>query len=95
MPSRALLPLLLRALRFMLVGGVLGSVLGLLMTLPAEWAEPSRSGAGGAWWPIVWTVGAACGRLGALVGLIAFFVKRALTGEVADPRLARRTSELG
>jgi hypothetical protein len=91
-PARA--RLVLRALRFMLVGGVLGSVLGLLMTLPAEWAG-TTAGGNRAWWPIVWTVCAACGRLGALVGLIAFFVKRALTGEVADPRLAPRTSELG
>jgi len=95
MSPPALLPLLLRALRYMLAGTALGAGLGLLMTLPAEWAEPTRAGGAGAWWPIVWTVCAACGRLGALVGLIAFFVKRALTGEVADPRLARRTHELG
>jgi hypothetical protein len=93
MPSPAHTRLLLRALRFVLVGGVLGSVLGLLMTLPAEWAG-TTDGGNRAWWPIVWTVCAACGRLGALVGLIAFFVKRALTGEVADPRLAPETRHL-
>jgi hypothetical protein len=93
MASSARARLVLRALRFMLVGGVVGSVLGLLMTLPAEWAG-TTTGANRAWWPIVWTVCAACGRLGALVGLIAFFVKRALTGEVADPRLAPETRHL-
>jgi len=36
--------------------------------------------------PLVWGVCWACGRVGSVVGLIFFIIRRTLMGEVADPR---------
>jgi hypothetical protein len=84
------LRLVLRAVLYMVVGGVLLGTLGLAMYLPsmldasttdapvrATSALDSRIGLG---------VALACARLGAVVGFITFLLRRSLSGEIADPR---------
>jgi hypothetical protein len=84
----------LRGGAFVLVGALLGALIGFLAFLPGsipttEVGHPTRMP-----WGLAMGVAFWCARMGGLVGLLAFFLYRTLTGQVADPRNARRTAEL-
>jgi hypothetical protein len=78
--------LVLRALKFVLVGALIGAVVGFIAFLPGsiptvESGHPTRMP-----WDIAMGVAFWCARMGGLIGLLSFFLYRTLTGEVADPR---------
>jgi hypothetical protein len=78
--------LVLRGLKFVLAGALIGAVVGFLAFLPGsiptqESGHPTRMP-----WAIAMGVAFWCARMGGLVGLLSFFLYRTLTGEVSDPR---------
>lgn len=80
--------LVLRGARFALIGAVSGAALGLVTFLPGELVATADQPGGATFsWPLAWGVAWACGRVGAVVGVIFFLIRRTLMGEVADPRL--------
>jgi hypothetical protein len=80
--------LVLRGARFALTGAIGGAVLGLVTFLPGELVATADLPGGATFsWPLAWGVAWACGRVGAVVGVIFFLIRRTLMGEVADPRL--------
>lgn len=89
------LRLVLRAAWYMTVGAVVLAALGLAMYLPSELGTPPPSASAKASsTAIALGVTLACARLGAVIGLIVFLLRRALAGEIADPRaLATRVAE--
>ncbi|MCC6927527.1 MAG: hypothetical protein IT359_00940 [Gemmatimonadaceae bacterium] len=81
--------LALRGAKFMLVGALTASFLGVITFLPGELvATADLPGGSRISLPLVWGVCWACGRVGGVVGLIFFIIRRTLMGEVADPRQA-------
>ncbi len=89
---RTLMPswrVVLRGLRFVLVGALVGAVIGFLAFLPGsiptvESGHPTRMA-----WSLAMNVAFWCARMGGLVGLLVFFLYRTLTSTVADPRNVR------
>jgi hypothetical protein len=81
--------LVLRGVKFAFVGAVSGAALGLVTFLPGELVATANHPGGATFsWPLAWGVAWACGRVGAVIGVIFFIIRRTLMGEVADPRLA-------
>lgn len=80
--------LVLRGSRFVVLGALTGAVLGLVTFLPGELVATADQPGGATFsLPLAWGVCWACGRVGGVVGLIFFLIRRTLMGEVADPRL--------
>lgn len=80
--------LLLRGGKFALIGAFSGAALGLVTFLPGELVATADQPGGATFsWPLALGVAWACGRVGAVVGVIFFLIRRTLMGEVADPRL--------
>ena len=73
------------------LGAIIAAALGLLAFVPGELMATAGTPAGAhVAWPLAAGVGVVCGRAGAVAGLIAYFLKRSLLGETADP-MARAT----
>ncbi|HEX4935307.1 MAG TPA: hypothetical protein VFV33_19135 [Gemmatimonadaceae bacterium] len=82
------LGLVLRGTKFMAIGALTAAFLGVITFLPGELvATADQPGGATVSLPLVWGVCWACGRVGGIVGLIFFLIRRTLMGEVADPRL--------
>lgn len=80
--------LVLRGSRFVILGALTGAFLGLVTFLPGELVATADQPGGSTFsLPLAWGVCWACGRVGGVVGLIFFLIRRTLMGEVADPRL--------
>jgi hypothetical protein len=80
--------LILRGARFSALGALTGAVLGLVTFLPGELVATADSPTGATVaWSLALGVCWACGRVGAVVGVIFFIIRRTLMGEVADPRV--------
>ena len=80
--------LALRCAKYVVLGAVLGATLGVLTFLPGEMlADPPTDAHAPS--PVYLAIGVALvmARVGAVVGLIFFLIRRSLMGEVADPRL--------
>lgn len=78
--------LVLRGAKFMACGALIGATLGLVTFLPGELVAASDVPGGATLsWPLAFGVAWACGRVGAVVGVIFFIIRRTLMGEVADP----------
>jgi hypothetical protein len=76
----------LRGTVWTLAGALIGAAIGLLAFVPGELLATAGSSEGAhVAWPLALGVGAVCARAGAVAGLIAFFLKRSLLGETADP----------
>jgi hypothetical protein len=84
-------------LKFVLLGALIGATLGLITFLPGELVATADQPGGSTFsLPLAFGVSWACGRVGSVVGLIFFLIRRTLMGEVADPRgIADSTSEAG
>lgn len=81
--------LVLRGTKFVVLGAMTGALLGLVTFLPGELVATADQPGGATFsLPLAWGVCWACGRVGGVVGLIFFLIRRALMGEVADPRVA-------
>lgn len=79
--------LVLRGSRFVVLGALTGAFLGLVTFLPGELVATADQPGGATFsLPLAWGVCWACGRVGGVVGLIFFLIRRTLMGEVADPR---------
>jgi hypothetical protein len=79
--------LVLRGLKFVLLGALIGATLGLITFLPGELVATADQPGGSTFsLPLAFGVSWACGRVGGVVGLIFFLIRRTLMGEVADPR---------
>ena len=79
--------LVLRGAKFMVIGALTASFLGVITFLPGELvATADQPGGSQVSLPLVWGVCWACGRVGSVVGLIFYIIRRTLMGEVADPR---------
>ena len=89
--------LILRGLKWTLLGALIAAAIGMLAFLPGELLATADSPQGShVAWPLALGVCAVCARAGAVAGLIAFFLKRSLMGETADPMLkATRPGEAG
>lgn len=88
MPPSPRARLVWRALKYTVIGGLSGATVGLLTYLPQELMAQEMGYAASASqtaWQIGLGVCSACGRLGAVVGFIAFLLRRAVSGEMADP----------
>lgn len=69
-----------------IVGGALiGGVLGIATFLPGEMMMGGDTGHVASPYLLTLGVAAATARIGALVGLLFFLIRRVLMGEVADP----------
>lgn len=80
--------LVLRGSRFVVLGALTGAFLGLVTFLPGELVATADQPGGSTFsLPLAWGVCWACGRVGGVVGLIFFLIRRTLMGEVADPRM--------
>ncbi len=80
--------LVLRGSRFVVLGALTGAILGLVTFLPGELVATADQPGGSTFsLPLAWGVSWACGRVGGVVGLIFFLIRRTLMGEVADPRV--------
>ena len=89
LPMNPTIRLLLRGAKFMAIGALTASFLGVITFLPGELvATADQPGGARVSLPLVWGVCWACGRVGSVVGLIFFIIRRTLMGEVADPREA-------
>lgn len=78
--------LVLRGAKFMACGALIGATLGLVTFLPGELVATSDAPGGATFsWALAFGVAWACGRVGAVVGVIFFIIRRTLVGEVADP----------
>jgi hypothetical protein len=76
----------LRGIKWTVLGALIAAALGLLAFIPGELMMTADSSTGAhVDWALAIGVGAVCARAGAVAGLIAFFLKRSLTGETADP----------
>lgn len=81
--------LVLRGAKFALLGAMSGATLGLVTFLPGELVATADQPGGATFsWALAWGVAWACGRVGGVVGVIFFLIRRTLMGEVADPRQA-------
>jgi len=73
------LRLLLRGARFMAVGALTGAVLGLVTFLPGELVVTADSPSGSTVsWSLAFGVAWASARVGAVVGVIFFLIRRTL-----------------
>lgn len=80
--------LILRGLKWTVLGALIAAGIGLLAFVPGELMATASSPQGShVAWPLALGVCAVCARAGAVAGLIAFFLKRSLMGETADPML--------
>lgn len=78
--------IVLRGAKFMACGTLIGATLGVVTFLPGELVATSGSPGGAApSWPLAFGVAWVCGRVGAVVGVIFYIIRRTLVGEVADP----------
>ncbi|HMN07304.1 MAG TPA: hypothetical protein PKC83_00850 [Gemmatimonadaceae bacterium] len=78
--------IVLRGAKFMACGTLIGATLGVVTFLPGELVATSGSpGGAGPSWPLAFGVAWACGRVGAVVGVIFYIIRRTLVGEVPDP----------
>jgi hypothetical protein len=76
----------LRGIMWTLLGALIAAALGLLAFIPGELMMTAGSAEGShVDWTLAAGVAVVCARAGAVAGLIAFFLKRSLTGETADP----------
>jgi len=90
-PSRT--RLILTGAKWGVVGALAAAFMGLLAFVPGELVMTAGSADGAhVAWPLAFGVAAVCGRAGAVAGLIAYFLKRSLMGETADPLEAARIS---
>jgi hypothetical protein len=87
----------LRGITWTVLGAVIAAALGLLAFIPGELMMTADSADGShVDWTLAIGVALVCARAGAVAGLIAFFLKRSLTGETADPmERATRPGESG
>lgn len=86
--------LVLRGSKFVALGALTGAFLGLITFLPGELVATADQPGGATFsLPLAWGVSWACGRVGGVVGLIFFLIRRTLMGEVADPRVVSESAE--
>lgn len=80
-------PVVLPCLKYIVVGALIGGVLGVATFLPGEMLVGGTTGEPHVASPWLLTLGvaSATARIGALVGLLFFLIRRVLMGEVADP----------
>lgn len=72
-------------------GALIGATLGLVTFLPGELVATADAPGGATMsWPLAFGVAWACGRVGAVVGVIFYIIRRTLVGEVADPCASMR-----
>lgn len=70
----------------MACGTLIGATLGVVTFLPGELVATSGGPDGASpSWPLTFGVAWVCGRVGAVVGVIFYIIRRTLVGEVADP----------
>ncbi|MBK6488736.1 MAG: hypothetical protein IPF98_18235 [Gemmatimonadetes bacterium] len=80
--------LLLRGTKFLVLGALTGALLGLVTFLPGELVATADLPSGSTVaWPLAFGVAWVSARVGAVVGVIFFLIRRTLMGEVADPRV--------